>query len=197
MPKADTIDPVVIVSGGSGAVQFQIAQGHGVAVFYKIIAEGTTVNEDFSSSSSTGERLLLARGYYPANKDNSSNSNKFLWTAGAAAFPITTEITFGSASNGQSFYEVEDAGGIVTVPPAELIRVKTVSSGGTSSTIPDRSFAGINLTDADVPIAVSGSSATVVSVALAAVKYEIDTATMTLAPSVAVHLGYMRGISVR
>ncbi|MCL2520555.1 MAG: hypothetical protein FWE37_06095 [Spirochaetaceae bacterium] len=181
------LPPDIITTGVNGNFSFRLEEGHGFVIYYRALPSGQTfINEDFSTAMQTGLAVFTARQYLPAaSHANSANlqGTPFIWlpaNSGSFSYPITVETSFDGA---QLAITIRDNFGTVIFNDA-VIR----GNAG----LANRNFAQTMATAPDMANITGGT----ITLAFAVMNFRLNYTTLTLYPSIAMHLGYLSPVNL-
>lgn len=177
----DIADPPFNINDEVFRVTFNVRNSHAVAIYYRFISAGSTVEQNFGNITTNGEQALASRGYSRTN-----DLDVYVWVpSGPVTDPVNLFLEYASFGNDAKL-TVTDAGGTVFFSNKILLRDSRLSA-------PNVSF--LSPLSAYKDTATLGSGP--VDVALAAISYKLNPTTMQLLPSIPQFLGYMRGLQIR
>lgn len=176
----DVADPPFNVNAGANSVTFNLRNSHALAIYYRFITQGSTVEENFGNITTDGEKALSTRGYYRTN-----NLKVYIWVpTGPVVDPVTVTLDYATTDQNATI-TVTDSAGTVFVSNEIVLRNSTMSA-------PNIGFASPMPAYKDTSSFSSGP----VDVAIAATSYKLNPATVQLSPSVPRFLCYMRNLQI-
>lgn len=176
----DVADPPFNVNDEGFRVTFNIRNSHALAIYYRFISSGNTVEQNFGNITTNGESALSSRGYQRNN-----DLEVYVWTpTGPVVDPVTIVLEYASL-NTQAKLTITDSAGSVLTQDKILLR-------NSKLTAPNVGFSSPMAAYKDTDTVSSGPA----DVALVAISYKLNPAIMQLTPSVPQFLGYMRGLQI-
>ncbi|MGL4525229.1 MAG: hypothetical protein ACRCVN_06925 [Spirochaetia bacterium] len=177
---ADYATPPFNINDTGPRVTFNVRESHAVAIYYRFITSGSTVDENFGNISTDGESILSSKGYTRAN-----DLDVYIWVpTGPVVDPVTITVSY-AALGSHAAFSVVDAAGTVFVNNKILLR-------NSKLTAPNIGFSSPMSRYKDTNSISSGPT----DIALAAINYKLNATTIQMVPSVPSFLGYMRGLII-
>ncbi len=176
----DVADPPFNVNDEGFRVTFNIRNSHALAIYYRFISSGSTVEQNFGNITTNGESTLSSRGYQRNN-----DLDVYVWVpTGPVVDPVTVVLEYASL-NTQAKLTIKDSAGTIMVQDKILLRNSKLTAPNVGFSSPMTAYKDTG--------AVTSSP---VDVALAAISYKLNPAIIRLTPSVPQFLGYMRGLQI-
>jgi hypothetical protein len=174
-----TVLPPTILSSVDKHFVFRVYESQGFVLYYKAVDTGTgKVNEDFINNvTATGLAVFTNRNYSAALAENKTTASiNYIWTADpTTSFPIEVDVSY---DNSELTVTVTDNTGVV-------FNTKVIRNNKENFSSPLSSGSDLN--------GITGPA----NLAFATMAFKIDPTTLTLYPSVGVHIGYINNITIQ